>query len=141
MMIILRKYKHQDKDSLIKFWQGTFPNQTAHNDPVLVLTEKLKKDNSILIAEKLGQIIGSCMAGYDDHHGWLYCVTVSSKSRRIGIGSKLVKHTIKQLHQQGCTKVNLKIVAGNELPIEFYQALGFSVEGGISMGKFTARYC
>jgi ribosomal protein S18 acetylase RimI-like enzyme len=138
-MIILRKYKHQDKDSLIKLWQEAFPNPTPHNNPVLVLTEKLKQDNFIIIAEKSGQIIGSCMAGYDGHHGWLYCVAVSPKSRRIGIGSKLVRHTIKQLDKQGCVKVNLQIVAGNEQVIEFYRALGFSIEDRISMGQFTAR--
>ena len=139
-MVILRKYKHQDKDALIGLWQGAFPEPAAHNEPTLVLTEKLKKDNLIFIAEKSGQIVGSCMAGYDGHRGWLYSVAISPETRRLGIGSKLVKHTIKQLKELGCQKVNLQIVAGNEQVIAFYKNLGFYSEERISMGLFTDNH-
>ncbi|WP_413700733.1 GNAT family acetyltransferase [Psychromonas sp. KJ10-10] len=136
-MIIIRKYKPHDKDSLIKLWQTSFPDPAPHNEPTLVLAEKLKVDNLIFIAEKSEQIIGSCMAGYDGHRGWLYSVAVSPKLRRTGIGSKLIKHAIKQLNQKGCAKVNLQILQTNPQVIQFYQSLGFSVEERISMGKFT----
>jgi len=136
-MIIIRKYKHQDKQSLIKLWQASFPDPAPYNEPALVLAEKLKVDNFIFVAEKSGLIIGSCMAGYDGHRGWLYSVAVCPENRRTGIGSKLIKHAIKQLNKQGCAKINLQIVENNQQVIEFYRALGFSVENRISMGQFT----
>lgn len=136
-MIIIRKYKPQDKHSLIKLWQTSFPDPAPYNEPTLVLAEKLKVDNLIFIAEKSEQIIGSCMAGYDGHRGWLYSVAVCPEHRRTGIGSKLIKHAIKQLNQKGCAKVNLQILQSNEQIIAFYQSLGFSVEERISMGKST----
>ena len=136
-MVILRKYQHNDKQSLITLWQDVFPNPAPHNKPDLVLAEKLKMDNLIFVAEKSGKIIGSCMAGYDGHRGWLYSVAISPEIRRMGIGSKLVKHTIKQLHRLGCSKINLQIVEGNEQVVEFYQTLGFNQEARISMGLHT----
>tara|TARA_R110001583_G_scaffold7720_10_gene37989 strand:+ start:11472 stop:11891 length:420 start_codon:yes stop_codon:yes gene_type:complete len=136
-MIIIRKYKYQDKHSLIKLWQQSFPDPAPYNEPALVLAEKLKVDNFIFVAEKSGLIIGSCMAGYDGHRGWLYSVAVCPDHRRTGIGSKLIKHAIKQLNQQGCAKVNLQILEKNKHVIEFYRSLGFSVENRISMGQFT----
>lgn len=138
-MIILRKYQHSDKHSLLQLWQEAFPNPAPHNAPHLVLATKLKVDNLLFVAEKKGDIVGSCMAGYDGHRGWLYSVAISIQTRRMGIGSKLVKHTIKALNKIGCTKVNLQIVAGNEQVTAFYQSLGFAIEERISMGQLTNK--
>ncbi|WP_022942955.1 GNAT family acetyltransferase [Psychromonas hadalis] len=138
-MIILRKYQHHDKCSLIQLWQEAFANPAPHNEPNLVLAKKLKVDNLLFVAEKKGVIVGSCMAGYDGHRGWLYSVAISKQTRRMGIGSKLVKHTIRELNKIGCTKVNLQIVAGNEQVTAFYQSLGFTIEKRISMGQFIKK--
>lgn len=138
-MIILRKYHHSDRQSLITLWRTSFPNPAPHNEPEFVLDNKLKVDSFLFVAEKNKEIIGSCMAGYDGHRGWLYSVAIAPTTRRLGIGSKLVKHTIKQLNKIGCDKVNLQIVAGNEQVIAFYQSLGFNVEERISMGRFTGN--
>ncbi len=136
-MVTLRKYQHSDKQSLIELWLHVFPDPAPHHDPTLVLEEKLKMNDLIFIAEKAGRVIGSCIAGYDGHRGWLYAVSVSSEVRRMGIGSKLAKHSIKQLHRLGCAKVNLQIVAGNEEVVKFYQSLGFNIEERISMGMLS----
>lgn len=136
-MIRLRKYQHSDKHSLIQLWQQAFPDPAPHNEPHLVLEAKLKVDNLLFVAEKKGKIVGSCMAGYDGHRGWLYSVAIDKQTRRQGIGSKLVKHTIRELNKRGCKKVNLQIVASNEHVSAFYQSLGFAIEARISMGMFT----
>jgi len=133
-MIVMRKYRQADKQSLIALWQECFPDPAPHNEPSLILDSKLKIDRLLFIAEKNGQVIASCMAGYDGHRGWLYTVAVAPEIRRKGLASKLVKHVIHELHELGCIKINLQIGVDNEQLSAFYQSLGFSVERRISMG-------
>lgn len=76
------------------------------------------------------------MAGFDGHRGWLYAVGVSSKYRRSGIGTELVKFAIDQLKDIGCIKVNIQIRSTNTEVAAFYKSLGFSIEDRLSMGAF-----
>ncbi|PKF61835.1 GNAT family acetyltransferase [Psychromonas sp. psych-6C06] len=137
--MIIRHYKATDRPSLIALWQTVFTSPAPHNEANNVLDKKLRVDRLLFVAEKKGQVIGSCMAGYDGHRGWLYSVAVSEEMRRLHIGSKLVKHTMSELTKLGCQKINLQIVAGNEQVIGFYQSLGFTIEDRISMGTFTGK--
>jgi ribosomal protein S18 acetylase RimI-like enzyme len=74
------------------------------------------------------------MAGYDGHRGWLYSVAVDQSKRRKGIGSKLVRHIVRALHDRGCIKINLQVRSANAAVVSFYGSLGFKVEDRISMG-------
>ncbi len=130
----IRKYQEKDKDLLVTFWNEVFPDDPAHNEPSQVIEAKLKIDDLIFIAEKDGNILGACIAGYDGHRGWLYAVGVSPNHRRKGIGKKLVGFAINQLKNIGCIKVNLQIRSTNTKVAAFYKSLGFSVEDRLSMG-------
>jgi ribosomal protein S18 acetylase RimI-like enzyme len=130
-----RKYQPHDKSNLITLWEEVFPDAAPHNQPARVIEEKLKVDDLVFVAEKDGQILGACQAGYDGHRGWLYGVAVSPQHRRKGIGTALVKAAIEALREIGCGKVNLQIRAGNTPVADFYQTLGFEVEDRLSMGR------
>ena len=80
-------------------------------------------------------VIGTILAGYDGHRGWLYSVAVHADYRRHGLGSSLVRHAEQALAALGCMKINLQITGGNDTVVGFYEALGYGVEPRISMGK------
>jgi ribosomal protein S18 acetylase RimI-like enzyme len=130
----IRKYQTEDREKLIALWQQVFPDDPPHNEPSAVLDAKLAVDDLIFVVEDKGDIIGTCMAGYDGHRGWLYAVAVSPDHRRSGIGKELVAKTIQAMQALGCIKVNLQIRADNTAVAEFYKSLGFSVEDRMSMG-------
>jgi len=130
----IRKYNVNDRDSLIELWQIIFPDDPPHNEPSKVIDAKLDVDDLIYLAEHDNRIVGSCMAGYDGHRGWLYAVAVLPEYRRSGSGSELVKYTINALKQLGCSKVNLQIRSTNVAVADFYQSLGFETEDRLSMG-------
>ncbi len=130
----IRKYQEKDRNLLATFWKEVFPGDPVRNEPSNVIKAKLKVDDLIFIAEKDGDILGACMAGYDGHRGWLYAVAVSPNHRRKGIGKKLVGFAISQLKNIGCIKVNLQIRSTNTKVAAFYKSLGFSVEDRLSMG-------
>jgi ribosomal protein S18 acetylase RimI-like enzyme len=43
------------------------------------------------VAEEEGAILGTAMAGYDGHRGWLYSVAVMPSRQAMGIGRSLVE--------------------------------------------------
>jgi len=132
----IRKYQETDRNSLINLWRAVFPDDPPHNEPSVVIDAKLAVDDLIFVAEKNGEIIGACMAGYDGHRGWLYALAVLREYRGAGVGAGLVKHTLQSLKQAGCIKVNLQIRSTNKDVEIFYKSLGFETEDRISMGVF-----
>ena len=135
----IRLYHETDRPQLVAFWKKVFPDDPPHNDPARVIDAKLKVDDLIFVATEAGQIIAAAMAGYDGHRGWLYSVGVDQAKRRNGIGSKLVRHIIRALHDQGCIKINLQVRSANAALVSFYESLGFKVEDRISMGFLRVR--
>ncbi|MBL8327561.1 MAG: GNAT family acetyltransferase [Rubrivivax sp.] len=126
---------------VIALWQSAFAYGTAHNDPALSLDKKLAlSDGLLFVAQGLQDaVIGTAMAGYDGHRGWLYSVAVQAPLRGAGIGSALVRHAEQALEARGCLKINLQLVASNDATAAFYERLGYAVEPRISMGKVLQR--
>ena len=117
-------------------WRTVLGYKDAHNDPGLSIDKKLAVNDGLFFVACQGQkVLGSVMAGYDGHRGWLYSVAVDPLQRHTGIGADLVRHAENALSQRGCVKINLMIVAGNEAVTGFYQSLGYQVEPRIAMGK------
>ena len=131
----IRSYSSKDRDQVITLWQNVFSDDSLHNEPSKVIDAKLAIDELLFVAEDNDAIIGTAMAGYDGHRGWLYLVAVDPQQRRKGIGQQLVKHTMQALKTVGCVKVNLQIRSTNNQVVSFYESIGFVSEDRISMGK------
>ena len=124
------------RSQVVALWETVFGYEAAHNKPSLVVDKKVAVDDQLFfVAVADNEVVGTIMAGYDGHRGWIYSMAVSPSCRRQGIGSRLVSHAERALISKGCVKINLQIMEGNESVIEFYSSLGFAVERRISMGK------
>jgi ribosomal protein S18 acetylase RimI-like enzyme len=88
-----------------------------------------------LVAWEDSQLVGTVVAGYDGHRGWVYYLAVSPGHRRQGIGRALMLRVEKELAQLGCPKLNLQVRSSNPLAVEFYRHLGYEVEDRMSLGK------
>ena len=124
------------RGQVIVLWEMVFGYEDAHNNPSLVIDKKVAIDDGLFfVAVDDIAVVGTIMAGYDGHRGWIYSLAVSPSHRGQGIGSLLVSHAERGLTDKGCMKINLQILEGNEGVAAFYSALGYSVEKRISMGK------
>ncbi len=47
----IRKYQNIDKNSLINLWKDVFPEDPPHNNPSIVIEQKLAIDDLIFVAE------------------------------------------------------------------------------------------
>jgi ribosomal protein S18 acetylase RimI-like enzyme len=125
-----------DRLQVVELWRNVFGYETAHNEPNLAISKKIAiNDGLFFVAVENSAIVGTIMAGYDGHRGWLYSVAVDPAKRLSGLGSSLVIHAEKALADLGCMKINLQLLATNEATAAFYKSIGYSVEPRLSMGK------
>lgn len=125
------------ENAVVALWHAVFPNAPPHNDPVDDIRRKRAvQPEWFLVAEReSGDVVGTCMAGYDGHRGWVHLVAVAPAHRRCGVGAALMTHAAELLAAAGCPKLNLQVRAGSLDAVAFYERLGFVVEERVSMGK------
>jgi ribosomal protein S18 acetylase RimI-like enzyme len=135
--MMIRQYSdQQDRDAVVRLWQQVFGYASAHNAPAFAIDQKIAvKDGLFFVATADGAVIGTIMAGYDGHRGWIYSLAVKSESRGRGIGTALLRYAEAALRERGCPKINLQINDTNAGVVAFYEKLGYVVEPRISMGK------
>ena len=135
----IRAYENADHDGVVQLWRLVFPNAPARNDPVLDIRRKLEAGPELfLVASVASRVVGTTMAGFDGHRGWLHLIAVAPEQRRQGIGSEMIREAEERLAALGCPKVNLQVRASSPEAVGFYQGLGYAVEERISMGKVLA---
>ena len=135
--ITIRPYQTLDHDTICALWNTLFPRPSLHNEPSSIIRAKLAMQAEwLIVAEWHNTVVGSIIAGYDGHRGWLNLVAVAPEQQGQGIGKKLVEHAIDQLKQSGCKKVNIQVRQGNQAVVAFYQRLGFDIEERISLSRF-----
>jgi|SRR6267154_2155965 len=123
-------------DGVKVLWKEAFPDDPPWNGADVAIPAKVAaQPNLLLVAIHEGRVIGTVMAGYDGHRGWLYAVAVLRSHRRQGIGRALVEEAERRLLALGCLKTNLQIRSSNRDVVEFYRRLGYSLEDRVSMGK------
>ena len=132
---IIRQYEVADRDEVIELWKqcGLVVPQ---NDPNRDIERKLRVNPEWFLVGLLeGDIVATCMAGYEGHRGWINYLAVAPRYRRRGFAAKLMREAERILRKAGCPKINLQIRTSNTSVIEFYQAIGYSIDDVVSMGK------
>ena len=79
-------------------------------------------------------MIGSIIAGYDRHRGWLYALAMWQDCMRRSVGTELVRTAAAALHHLACGKMHLQVRGTNAAVAGFYQRLGSGGEDRVSMG-------
>jgi len=131
----IEQYSPANFAGLKALWEEAFPDDPPRNRAEHAIPAKLAEQPELLfVAVDEGAVIGSIMAGYDGHRGWLYSVAVKYDREGEGVGRALVAHAEDALKARGCLKVNLQVRDGNPV-VGFYERLGYTVEPRTSMGK------
>ena len=136
MPITIRPYAESDNAAVVDLWETVFPSAPPWNPPKDDIARKLKVQRELfLVALVDDRLVGTVMAGYEGHRGWVNYLAVHPDYRRHGIGAALMQRVEQDLTALGCPKVNLQVRVGNEQVIAFYEKLGYQVEERVSMGK------
>jgi ribosomal protein S18 acetylase RimI-like enzyme len=129
------RYRSKHQDALIDLWKKC-NLVVPQNDPVEDIRRKLDFQAELFFVALLdGKLIGSIMAGYEGHRGWLNYLAVLPEYQKRGYGRKLVEKAVDELRKLRCLKVNLQVRKSNVSVIEFYRHLGFGEDEVVSLGK------
>jgi ribosomal protein S18 acetylase RimI-like enzyme len=136
----IRCFEASDTDAVVALWQEALPEYRdvtrPHRNPHLSIANKMATQPELFFIARLdGRLVGTVMAGYDGHRGWMYSLAVDMAQRRLGIGTRLVAHAEAALTALGCPKVNLQVLSAKEEVRAFYEALGYRADAVISLGK------
>jgi ribosomal protein S18 acetylase RimI-like enzyme len=136
MMTQIVQYKSEHFSGVEALWKEAFPNDTTWNVAAVAIPEKVRVQPDLFLVALNGSLtVGSVMAGYDGHRGWISRIAVLKSHRDQGIGRLLLAEAERRLANLGCIKVNLQVVDANADVVKFYQRLGYGVEPRISMSK------
>lgn len=135
MIFDIRPFEDSDTDAVVSLWEACELTR-PWNNPVTDIQRKQKlNDELFVVAYDGSRLVGSVMAGYEGHRGWINYLAVSPDSRKQGLGKALMQHVENKLLTIGCPKINLQIRAGNTDVIAFYESIGFSDDKVSSFGK------
>ena len=131
----IRPFEPSDEPAVIDLWRRC-ELLRPQNDPHKDIQRKLAaQPNLFLVAEIDSTIVGTVMAGYDGHRGWINYLATSPAHRRRGIARALMQRAEQLLSAAGCPKINLQVRATNHEVVDFYRAIGFHVDDVLSLGK------
>ncbi|KKI18409.1 MULTISPECIES: GNAT family acetyltransferase [unclassified Leucobacter] len=126
----IRTFAEPDTEAVVALWE-TCELTRPWNDPRADIARKATVQPELfLVAEPhaSGGIIGSVMAGYDGHRGWLYSLATDPAHRGQGIARALVAEAERRLEAMGCPKVQLMVRVGNDRVHGLYDALGYGTD-------------
>ncbi|KGJ72204.1 hypothetical protein GY21_16900 [Cryobacterium roopkundense] len=133
--MIMRPFNAADTDAVVQLWTDCGLTR-PQNNPLVDIERKLAVQPELfLVGTVQDAVMGSIMAGYDGHRGWVNYLAVSPEHQGAGFGRRLMGEVERLLLKRGCPKVNLQIRAGNERAIAFYRALGYAADEAVSFGK------
>ena len=131
----IRRFDLADRDAVVALWRRcglVQPEADPHGD----IDRKLAAQPDLFFVEIIDHtLVGTVMAGYEGHRGWINYLAVEPKARRQGIGSRLMRHAEDELAKLGCPKVNLQVRGSNATVASFYESIGYQLEDRLSFGR------
>jgi ribosomal protein S18 acetylase RimI-like enzyme len=135
-MPTITEYRNEHFAGVEALWREAFPNDAPWNKASIAIAEKIRfQPDLMLVAVEGLLVVGSVMAGYEGHRGWISRIAVLRAHRHKRIGQALLLEAEKRLAALGCIKINLQVLETNSAVVRFYEEAGYEIEPRVSMGK------
>lgn len=135
MSLHIRPFSGEDQGAVIALWEDCRLVR-PQNKPEMDIRAKMQFQPDLFFVALLeDRIVGTVMAGYEGHRGWINYLAVAPEYQRRGIGRSLMRTAQAALQTLGCPKINLQVRRSNKAVLLFYQALGFKEDDVVSLGK------
>lgn len=125
-----------DIPALVALWKACGLTR-PWNDPERDARLAIEGQSSAILGLRDGDaLIGSVMAGFDGHRGWVYYLAVAPERRREGLGRRLMDAAEAWLRERGAPKLQLMVRTSNAEALGFYEALGLERQEVATLGRF-----
>nr|WP_246253934.1 GNAT family acetyltransferase [Isoptericola chiayiensis] len=107
------------------------------NDPHAdVAAARRNPTSTVLVAlDESSAVVGTAMAGYEGHRGWLYYVAVAPGLQGTGLGRRVVAAAEAWLQDAGAAEVRLMVRTSNARVLGFYARLGYTDREATVLGR------
>ena len=108
------------------------------NPPEVDLAQALSNTTStVLVARthEAGPVVGTIMAGFDGHRGWLYYLAVNPSTQGTVVARALIGAAETWLAERGARKVQLMVRSGNPAA-GLYDHLGYEPQDTAVYGRW-----
>lgn len=133
--LAIRPFDDGDEAAVIALWHACGLVRPWNNPARDIARKRTEQPGRFLVATLGGEIVGSAMAGYDGHRGWVYYLAVAPGRQRLSIGRRLMAEVEQLLLAAGCPKVSLQVRSSNAGVIAFYEKLDYARDEAVSLGK------
>ena len=131
----IRELRRGEEEAVVALWLACALTR-PWNDPRKDIERKLAHSPSLfLVGLDDDELVGSVMAGYDGHRGWINYLAVHPSWQVLGLGRALMVEAEERLRALGCPKINLQVREGNEAAAAFYDAIGYEQQELVDFGK------
>jgi ribosomal protein S18 acetylase RimI-like enzyme len=136
MVMVIGPFEPADGAAVIALWHRCGLVR-PWNDPAKDIARKQAEQPELfgVLRDEEAGVVGTVMAGYDGHRGWINYLAVEPDRQRQGLGRRLMAWAEAALAARGCPKINLQVRQGNEAVLGFYAALGYADDRLVSLGK------
>jgi ribosomal protein S18 acetylase RimI-like enzyme len=135
-MVVIEPFNGQGAPRLADFWERaglTHPWNDSLKD--IGLAQDHPTNVILLARDGSDEIVGSVMAGFDGHRGWIYSLAVAASQRGQGTGRMLIERAEAWLRQHGAPVARLLVQGSNAQAGGFYEACGYERGDFIAFGK------
>ena len=124
----IRRMTPEDYDQALALWVGCsgLRLRSAEDSRAGISAFLWRNAETCFVAETMGTVVGTILAGNDGRRGYLYHLAVDETCRRRGLGSELVRRATKALRRVGIRKTALVVLAENPEGNDFWEHIGFS---------------
>jgi ribosomal protein S18 acetylase RimI-like enzyme len=135
LALVIENAAAGDEAAVVALWRASGLTR-PWNDPLADFRLALGASSAtILLAREGDGIIGSVMAGFDGHRGWVYYLAVAPDRRRAGLGRVLMAAAEAWLRERGAPKLQLMVRTENQAALGFYAALGMERQATVVLGR------
>jgi ribosomal protein S18 acetylase RimI-like enzyme len=132
----LAEATEQDVEAVVALWERCGLTR-PWNDPRQDLAKALgAADAAVILGFEGTALIGSVMAGFDGHRGWVYYLAVEPSRQRRGHGRALMEAAARWLQERNAPKLQLMVRETNAAAIGFYERLGFERQPVVTLGRW-----
>ncbi|GMA32232.1 GNAT family acetyltransferase [Litorihabitans aurantiacus] len=123
------------RSAVVTLWEGCGLTR-PWNPPERDLAQAIAGPTStVVVALEDERMVGSVLAGYDGHRGWLYYLAVDPTRRGAGLARTLVTTAETWLARAGARKVQLMVREGNPAA-SLYPHLGYERQDTAVYGRW-----